>query len=706
MKRTLLVIAVIALSLGGCGGDSGTSPQTGEDRPLAADTIGTEGGTLMSDDFELSVPAGAFDGDAELELYESSEDHELGETCVSRFFRLEGLPETFDDTLTVRIAYEGSLSGSSYVVTGEKAAFYGDDLEAVEGFIYSYHLATESSGHLEARIPPRTAGLKGSPNSGSASTREEAFASITGVDVHKTSEHFRVRYPLSVFSLVDDVVSYLEAAHDTVESIGMGFAGKDWEWPAKIFVTELSGAATVRFSVTSKGLHILYRTSHLTENELPRARRLLGNNIVRAAQNIPDESEFLNSDHIPWHMAVMCYLQQKWTAPGTFTRPGGFGGNERYALGGLPVGIPHPDGVEVGVGWSPVVKHLAGLYGRKIIGDIYKVTQTTAKKPIKVLFEEVPDPAYNWWPQFVDKYVTGQYYGVEAALLLSHIESGDKYTIASASDTLKTFTHDSRQLSARMHRVYLGYALIADDATLELTLSATSVNEDYYTLMVYKAKDGVLELVGAGNPVTVTGLKDLTIAGYDIIPIEVLSYNDEPYTDKVSTELRCRVTSPPPYTWAYISFNDMRAHLEDSYANDWYDDHWNAYWEGSGSWNGNTFTASWTNRPLPSVGSASGSLAITIDPITRDVVNFRAAETRLSTTGFTYVDSIVGGHVPFEYQSTGHRLCQVVGTGVCSSITSYAYRRDDPGSAWIELDTHHCLAATYLNVNLAHESDK
>ena len=106
----------------------------------------------------------------------------------------------------------------------------------------------------------------------------------------------------------------------------------------------------------------------------------------------------------------------------------------------------------------------------------------------------------------------------------------------------------------------------------------------------------------------------------------------------------------------------------------------------------------------PGRAIAVGKLAI--DPGTRDVLSYRARETRLSTTGFTYVDSIVGSNVPFVHQTSGHRLCQLVGTGACSSISVHDYRRDDPGGSWIDLDTYVCLPATYLNVNLALESYK
>ncbi len=106
-------------------------------------------------------------------------------------------------------------------------------------------------------------------------------------------------------------------------------------------------------------------------------------------------------------------------------------------------------------------------------------------------------------------------------------------------------------------------------------------------------------------------------------------------------------------------------------------------------------------------GTASGSLNITIDPGTRDVLSFRAAQTLMSSNGFTFIDSIVGSHLTFDHQTTipnPARLCRIIGTGACASVSVYAYRRDHGGTGtWIELDNFNCQATTYLNASFWYE---
>jgi hypothetical protein len=704
MKNCLLSFALLTLTLSGCGGDSGMSPQSDSDAPLAVDTIGTAGGTFAVDDFELCVPPGAFSSDAELALHLPDKDHGLGDNCVSRFFRLEGLPATFVDTLTLRIGYDGALSGSTYVMMGEEVTFYDEYFEPFEDFLYSFHLATEAAGYLEARIPPQQAAMRGGVPIDETSGGEYV-AAATGLQLQEPSAHFKIRYPSEVSGHINEIVSYFETAHDTVVSVGMGFQGRSWEWPAKVHIADFGIGGATRHIVSDKGLCMGIRTSEIAEDRLPNTRRLIGNLMVRSAQCIPSEREYFDDNNIPWNVAVRCYMQEFWAEPAGFTRPTGFAGNESFALNGLPLYASLSTAINHGLGWAPVVKHLVGLYGKKLIGDTYKITQATTRIPADALLEKIPDPVYDWWPQFVGKYVTGQYYGAESAVLLLNIPATDRYTIDSATDTLKVFSHETAQVSARMYRIILDYALIDENAILELSLSSSEVFEGYTTLLVYRTKDGSMELVGSGTSVTVAGLKDLTISGYDIVPVEVISHSDEPYYETVSTELRCRVAQPPPYNRAYIILDPVSIHVEDSYGNEWWITNQVGYWEGIGTWNGSVFQASWTDRELPGEGTASGSLTIVTDPVTHAVLSFRAAETRLLPTGFAFVDSIVGHSVAFDYDTGTSWVCEVGGEGACSSISTYAYKRSHGGmGTWIESDAFDCQGTTSLHISFWHDS--
>lgn len=66
---------------------------------LATATIGNEGGTLKTDDFELSVPLGAFTTASNLILRLVENSSSCLDIIVSKEFQSEGLPESFSQPL-------------------------------------------------------------------------------------------------------------------------------------------------------------------------------------------------------------------------------------------------------------------------------------------------------------------------------------------------------------------------------------------------------------------------------------------------------------------------------------------------------------------------------------------------------------------------------------------------------------------------------
>ncbi|MFH1313488.1 MAG: hypothetical protein ABIJ00_09745 [Candidatus Eisenbacteria bacterium] len=706
MKRILPVLVVVVLLLCGCGGDSPTSTDTPVETPEATATIGPDGGTLEIDDFVMTVPAGAFSSDTDLKLFEAAEDHGFGANCVSRFFRLEGLPASFAESLTVRMGYVGTVGEGLLMAVGEMMEFSDTDLETYDDPVFEFHTATEVSGFLEAVIPGtgivshnRTTILPAQ-----AGSRKNYLAALKDVEMKGTSEHFVFVYPVSLYGYVDDLAEYMEAALDTVETVGIGYERKVWKWPGQVVIRSSLAKQPVGFYMDKdRGFHVSVKSESVTDDGLPELRVRLGEAMVFAAQATPDMGALTRSNSLPWNAAVVSWLDEKFTAPGHFVRPLSFAGNESYTLQGLPVGIPELQMADYGRGWSPVLRYLTGRYGYGMIGDIYIAMQTEEADPIDELLEALPDPAYNWWPEFVGNYVTGQYYGVESSLLLSEIMSTDKFEISSASDTARIFFKNRPQLSAWLHRIKLDYPLISEDAGLILGVKGYDVNDDYLTLLVYKTKDGELEFLGSGNIVTVRDIKDLTISGHDIIAVNAVSYYDKPYNQDVLTQVWCSVTEPPPYNWASINPSHLNVHFRDNNDNEWDEDWWDSLWEGKGTWNGSTFNAIWSGRSIPGSGTSSGSLSITIDPATSDVVSFRAAVQNVLSTGWVHTDSIVGGRVLFETSGTvpnPYMSCELVGTAVCPAIPAFWRRLShDASGTWSEIVSYSCTGDAGLRVS-------
>jgi hypothetical protein len=718
MKRTLLILVILGIvlmSFHGCGGDSSTSPDGEEETPLAVDTVGTNGGTFEIEDFALIVPAGAFDSDVELRLYEATEDHGFGSNYVSRYFRLEGLPDSLSDSLAVRIQYTGTLSGETLVAHGQKDSVFDDYGEGSELTFFSIYPASESSGYLEAVIPPRAGEESLSalrPRVGRNSTvgyLYDYFIAIDSYERRLKSDHVKISYPLDVIDYVDDFVRYIEDAHDTVVSVGIGYEGKYWKWPVEVVVQQTpppyKKVLAVHSTSKKSGKFIIQiNEPEVRPSNLPTFRRGLARIMVLAAQSIPEPVRLKELNRISWDNAIRCWIEEKFVDPGSFTRPNDFGGMEKLALAGLPIG--HGDSelaAKHGQGWSPVVEYLTRRYGDKLVGDIYRQVQTEYEKPVHALLDLIPDPAHNWWPQFVDRYLNGHVYDVDSYVFLLSIPSYHTYTIRSAADTLAVFTRSSHHVSAELYRITPDYALIPEDAQMELSITCRDVSPDYLTLLVYKLKDGAFTYIGGGSKVCVPNVYDLTIDGYEIVVASVLSYNEEPYTDTEFMTTEMRIITPPQYNRCRLNIGNLKAHFKEVDDNgdgtDYWDDEWYSEWEGKGSWDGNTFTASWSGRYEPTWGTTSGHLEVVLDPNTHDVLSFTGSRVIDSHYGYVATDSISGNTIEFNEETTIPNPfldCKVMGSTVCDRI-AYTYRRTYTEPAKIEeIDEYVCQAKTAL----------
>lgn len=145
----------------------------------------------------------------------------------------------------------------------------------------------------------------------------------------------------------------------------------------------------------------------------------------------------------------------------------------------------------------------------------------------------------------------------------------------------------------------------------------------------------------------------------------------------------------------------VEGHFEEPPTYDWqgtelqrWDSEFVQTWKGSGSFQGNTFTATW-NRPAdPGTGEPDdlvGNLSVTIDPQTYRVLTFNATKTGTSRPGtdppsVTTV-SIRGGDVPLDVyleppRYTPYMLCYLEGEATCERIAAYQYRIERGESEW------------------------
>ncbi|MBN1492440.1 MAG: hypothetical protein JXA69_21185 [Phycisphaerae bacterium] len=164
----------------------------------------------------------------------------------------------------------------------------------------------------------------------------------------------------------------------------------------------------------------------------------------------------------------------------------------------------------------------------------------------------------------------------------------------------------------------------------------------------------------------------------------------EPVDDDLSALTKCAISvnvhghfrQPPIYEWQGSELQS-------------YDSDISQTWTGTGSFSGNTFSASWSRAAGTISGEpydSTGSLTVTLDPITRDVMSFTANKTETSPAGtepVTVTTASIGGRgLPLRYylnapQYAPYLECDATGNTVCQTIDSFQYRVEQSESEWV-----------------------
>ena len=192
LRHSVPVLILLVAIFAGCSSDGPTDSGDPSGDPISTVTIGPSGGKLETEDFELTVPAGAFGAETELALYLESEDPPYEDGTVTDHFRVDGLPEDFDLPLRMAIRYEGDLSGGSFIAIGEEAFVKSLGETTVT---YVFLEAADSSGFLvcDLSIPEDYAAGSGMLRSAAGISTWLRAVGVSNLNQYRTSSgHFEM----------------------------------------------------------------------------------------------------------------------------------------------------------------------------------------------------------------------------------------------------------------------------------------------------------------------------------------------------------------------------------------------------------------------------------------------------------------------------------------------------------------------------------
>jgi hypothetical protein len=626
----LLLLAVLALVIG-CTEEDSTAPETGDDYTLeGTETIGPAGGTFAIEDFSLTVPAGAFDADYDLELYASSEDQPFGESSISRTFRVVGLPGLYYQPLHTSIGYEGALSEGAYVAVGEEVF-----APSLAGLTAAYHLfsAEDSSGYLICDLPVRDATGVASPPFFSTPAVEPENAirvgGVTGRLPYESPEgHFTITAPSPsiAWAAVEEAGNCLEAAYtEFSDMLGFSYEART-RWPIEVTVRDLSAdEAAGLFYPSEFGINYSHMALHnsLLETVDDGLRAVSGHEFFHFVQSLYDprntSEEASGASTQYWlNEATASWSEELFTVEADYVPPQQKD-NAMAPFDGMHKGGALEDEDEWkiveahGYGMSAAIKYLVSRYGDAMLLNMYKEIRDGAH-PLDAVIANAGDPQ-AWFEPFLTEYVSGNVYDAQPEVWIDN-SHGD-FLIESDEDTLKTFSYNYPDLSARIYAIELKHHSIDTGATIRFTVSGGEQYDSAITVFETVAF-GYPEEIGYGfDQVSIPNVRALTDENANLFALVTNSRAVPPYTGTSDIDLEVKVIEAgqaPAYNRCHVGAA-VYGHIQRVWGEtttDYYE-HWTcatpfAYPEGvEGSFSGNTFTGSYDK------GGAQGTVVITLD---------------------------------------------------------------------------------------------
>ena len=724
----LLTAELIICFIIACSGQSSSIGPSGENpvEALVTETIGTEGGTVEADGFLLTVPQGAFDDVNELSVYKDTTHTAFKVSGVAGPFQIEGLPDTFNKTLRLALAYRGTLSDESYIATG---ALVIDDVTGDSAFVYQTISAEDSSNHLVCMLEPRT----GQNGSTKATSRLQMwtpwkmiqFEGLSGVKSLE-SEHFKFKYASYVHGNMGALINIMESqVRIILDDLTLFIDGiyRDWDWPVSVMVLEMED---IDFVITLDNMvkrqeHTINIDRILIESEDRFYALKMQTGDVLLKMILDDYLKNGNqsdSEKYWFKQAVASWAEELFLGEDYSGYPKAHRLFEMEPFNGMVHGerahYAH------GVGMSAVVKYLMddvrfGYAG--LVGTFENIWN--GDLVIYALMNNVRALAGDWWPDFFAKYISGNIYDVSASEFMNENNVEDLWEIKDETTITHTFKSSEfglyPDLSAKLFRIWVSYTELEDNMNLSLQ-AVGNVNSDGLAVLVFSMYNGILTLLNTpgfySSGYVIQDLKDKVDSSMDHYLICVVNYNlYPPYNNTHDIDLQCTLTEEPEGP-GYIECGlqiDVAAHYfnwtpdnsYDSYADD---ATISTYMTYQGSMNGNIFSATGTYNQYNYMVNGDMTLTFSSDFKTITHLEWNESGTH-STSNFTKSSTLVAENIPFHYGYYGTDIFEIEGEDICDHVITLAHSQSSADGLSYNLVDYSCTWDSQIFIALDYIDD-
>ncbi len=720
MLSRIAILVLSALTFLGCKKNSPLTPEGSQPvSPTTTVVIGTTGGTLAATDFRLTIPPDAFGRAETLKVASETYDNFVGSRNVSGLFKLEGLPDDFTKPLELRIKCTRVPASGYFIAVGLEG---GNAYNGSGTVIYLPLDAAADSGYLHATLAPNGTAAPGKISGGSGRAQDivESALWLMGVDATERLEsfgqHFELCYPMYLQQKMLPLVAALEDGFSYFEQQGFNTGAKEFTdlFPMFVWVRTAGSGVTHRLGtlaiIDNSGGGTRPRTGLiLNETEFVGAddRQIK----MMAAETFalllcfardpiltytPLRSGLAFEGGRIWpYFSIASYFGESYASRAVGEScPLDFRSLQLQPLGGVGLPTTAEQPADHGLGFSALIKYLS-TGSPSVVPNITNAV-LTANHGVEAIFASVAQNERDWWPGFLGQYIAGNIYSVRSGDLLKDLSlpnAAGLFTIADKTDTLRVFSDSYYDLSAKLFRVNLEYPGIDTSAVIKFSVGPSSLNAQYVGVALFGLKDSTLTYWQYANTVTVPAVRDLTIAGYDIVAAVVNCLNASPYYGSRTIDLTVSVESKAQGS------GEASGSLEAEIAGTGTDNYSGkeqsgpATWMGESGWRNGTFShgefaGSWSvSQPDPYGGTETdvGELTITLKgaapPAEISAIYFRRTVQTAGGTEVWELTSSAACNIP-AYWENGAYDYRMSGTDVTNHFSTVYNRYDSQDGFW------------------------
>lgn len=522
-QRSAICLAALILIIFGCSKDNGEviPPDNNEHPPVTSitETIGSEGGTIALDSIIISIPAGAFEEDQSLTLAVDTNPTVLIKTAVTSAYKLEGLPDEFSKPIGLKLKYQGSLEGESYISKGRN--LYSSDLETTF-FSMNLIICQDSSGYLTGNLLPYGSNANGSRRKSKISDDSDIvelwfyLLGVTSFSITESNYFDTIIYNSTLDPAFANKVGYhLDDIYEIFTDAGFN----DNFYPAfklpigrfKIFderstkdIPSWMEEKPLRSSNTFKKIFdnpdfTLWTISYFSDEEL---RQMIGKEYLQQFLFYIEPYEYFDFyEGTPFNNSVRYWLEEKWSLSGNSDNfvPSYFSKTD-FKL--------YLDLFSFGSTNCEVIKYLVEKYGEDFIRRYYIAIQNGSSH-FPALSHCVDDPIKVWLPEYFRKlFLEDIYKDTKTTFVEKILNSNSEYTSYHFLPlTNQTSTHTAKRgdLSARAYHFDTGGADFNENSILSFSISSDDVDlEDLHGLLFSIDMNNEITFLEEGANITIS----------------------------------------------------------------------------------------------------------------------------------------------------------------------------------------------------------